>query len=359
MRGHAGTGRAEPHEPFDEQDLLGQYLSQIGKTPLLTAQEEVDLAKRIEAGLYAEHLIEESDAGGDTGRDGGGDRAEGARAEATHGAEPADAARVPAQRAPERGGPGDRLQELREIVRDGDAAKDHMLRANLRLVVAAAKKYGHRGWPLLDVIQEGNLGLIRAVEKFDYAKGFKFSTYAMWWIRQSIERGLADKSRTVRLPVHILEQLSKVTRAERHLEGHLGHEPTEEEVAAAAGQTVEALAELRRLAHDTVSLDMVVGEDGETRIGDLIADAEVVPVSEVLECRVLAEQLRSLVDMLPDREAYIVTLRYGLGDGRTHTYQEIGDRLGLTRERIRQLERQALRSLRQPEHIEPLLAWTG
>ncbi|MFF4772810.1 sigma-70 family RNA polymerase sigma factor [Microtetraspora fusca] len=338
MRGHAGTGRAEPYEPYDEQDLLGQYLSQIGRTPLLSAQEEVDLARRIEAGLYARHLLDETSAGDpeDQGHEG---------------------ARVPAQRSSE--GEQARLEELREIVQDGEAAKDHMLRANLRLVVAAAKKYGHRGWPLLDVIQEGNLGLIRAVEKFDYAKGFKFSTYAMWWIRQAIERGLADKSRTVRLPVHVLEQLSKVTRAERHLEGHLGHEPTEEEIAAASGQTVEALAELRRLAHDTVSLDMVVGEDGETRIGDLIADAEVVPVSEVLECRVLAEQLRSLVDTLPDREAYILTLRYGLGDGKTHTYQEIGDRLGLTRERIRQLERQALRSLRQPEHIEPLLSWTG
>ncbi|GLW99268.1 sigma-70 family RNA polymerase sigma factor [Microtetraspora sp. NBRC 16547] len=343
MRGHAGTGRAEPHEPFDEQDLLGQYLRQIGRTPLLTAQEEVDLAKRIEAGLYAEHLIEQAEAGA----------AEAPERGDTTGKDLAGA--VPEPKASERSD----LEELKELVRDGDTAKDHMLRANLRLVVAAAKKYGHRGWPLLDVIQEGNLGLIRAVEKFDYAKGFKFSTYAMWWIRQSIERGLADKSRTVRLPVHILEQLSKVTRAERHLEGHLGHEPTEEEVAAAAGQSVETLAELRRLAHDTVSLDMVVGEDGETRIGDLIADAEVVPVSEVLECRVLAEQLRSLVDMLPDREAYIVTLRYGLGDGRTHTYQEIGDRLGLTRERIRQLERQALRSLRQPEHIEPLLSWAG
>ncbi|MGI5489242.1 sigma-70 family RNA polymerase sigma factor [Microtetraspora malaysiensis] len=338
MRGHAGTGRAEPYEPHDEQDLLGQYLSQIGRTPLLSAQDEVDLARRIEAGLYARHLLEEMGAGDPENQGHEGPR-------------------VPGQRGAE--GEQARLEELREIVQDGEAAKDHMLRANLRLVVAAAKKYGHRGWPLLDVIQEGNLGLIRAVEKFDYAKGFKFSTYAMWWIRQAIERGLADKSRTVRLPVHILEQLSKVTRAERHLERHLGHEPTEEEIAAASGQSVEALAELRRLAHDTVSLDMVVGEDGETRMGDLIADAEVVPVSEVLECRVLAEQLRSLVDTLPDREAYIVTLRYGLGDGKTHTYQEIGDRLGLTRERIRQLERQALRSLRQPEHIQPLLSWTG
>ncbi len=354
MRGHEGTGRAEPYEPYDEHDLLGQYLSQIGRTPLLTAQEEVDLAKRIEAGLYAEHLIEESGSASDDAGEGGdaaGGDLVGGVPEARKPAPPEAAPPKPPERSD--------VEELREIVRDGDAAKDHMLRANLRLVVAAAKKYGHRGWPLLDVIQEGNLGLIRAVEKFDYAKGFKFSTYAMWWIRQSIERGLADKSRTVRLPVHILEQLAKVTRAERHLEGHLGHEPTDEEVAAAAGQSVETLAELRRLAHDTVSLDMVVGEDGETRIGDLIADAEVVPVSEVLECRVLAEQLRSLVDMLPDREAFIVTLRYGLGDGRTHTYQEIGDRLGLTRERIRQLERQALRSLRQPEHIEPLLSWAG
>ncbi|MDF5752122.1 sigma-70 family RNA polymerase sigma factor [Spongiactinospora sp. TRM90649] len=317
MHGHDGAARAEPYEPYDETDLLGQYLLQIGRTPLLSAQQEVELSRRIEAGLYARHLLDEG---------------------------------VP---------DGPRAEELESLVRDGEAAKDHMLRANLRLVVSTAKKYGHRGWPMLDVIQEGNLGLIRAVEKFDYAKGFKFSTYAMWWIRQAIERGLADKTRTVRLPVHIMDRLSKVHRMERQLLTRLNREPTDQEVARASGLSLEELLELRRIGHDTVSLDTPVGDGEETRVGDLIADTEVVPVSDLLEYQALAEELRALVDTLPEREAFIVSLRYGLTDGKTHTYQEIGERLGLTRERIRQLERQALRSLRSPEHVQPLLDWAS
>jgi RNA polymerase sigma factor (sigma-70 family) len=326
VREHAGTGRAEPYEPYDEPDLLGQYLRQIGRTPLLSAAEEVELARRIEAGVYARHLLDRADA-----------------AEAT------EAERL----SPER------RADLEAVARDGEEAKDHMLRANLRLVVSAAKKYGHRGWPLLDVIQEGNLGLIRAVEKFDYARGFKFSTYAMWWIRQAIERGLADKSRTVRLPAHVLERLSAISRMERRLSTHLGRDPTDEELARATEQSVESLTELRRLAHDTVSLDMPIGEDGETRVGDLIADTETVPMTEILEYQALAEELRALVDQLPEREALILTLRYGLNDGRTRTYQEIGNVLGLTRERVRQLERQALGVLRHPERVQPLLTWAS
>ncbi|WP_084956158.1 sigma-70 family RNA polymerase sigma factor [Thermoactinospora rubra] len=310
-------GRAEPHEPYDEHDLLGQYLQQIGRTPLLTAEQEVDLAKRIEAGLYARHLLDQG-------------RVQGRAAE-----------------------------ELERVAADGERAKDHMLRANLRLVVAAAKRYYHRGWPLLDLIQEGNLGLIHAVEKFDYARGYKFSTYAMWWIRQSIERGLADKSRAVRLPIHVVEQIAKVKRVARDLETRLGHEPDDPEVATAAGMTVDTLARLRRIDRDVVSLDTPVGDRDDTRVGDLIADAEMAPVSEVMEHRALAEELRSLVDRLPEREALIITLRYGLSDGMTHTYQEIGEQIGLTRERIRQLERQALGTLRRPERVQPLLAWAG
>ncbi|RBQ16388.1 RNA polymerase subunit sigma [Spongiactinospora rosea] len=318
MRGLDGGARAEPHEPYDETDLLGQYLLQIGRTPLLTAEEEVQISRRIEAGLYANHLLE----AGDTGDE-------------------------------ERGA------ALAAVAKDGEAAKDHMLRANLRLVVSAAKKYAHRGWPMLDVIQEGNLGLIRAVEKFDYAKGFKFSTYAMWWIRQAIERGLADKTRTVRLPVHVVDRLSKIHRMERQLLTRLNRDPTDEEVARAAGMSVPELLELRQVGHDTVSLDTPIGDGEDTRVGDLIADTEVVPVSDLMEYQALAEELRALVDTLPEREAFIVTLRYGLNDGKTHTYQEIGERLGLTRERIRQLERQALRSLRSPEHVQPLLDWAS
>lgn len=315
--------RAEPYEPYDEPDLLGQYLRQIAKTPLLTAEQEVELARRIEAGLYAQHLLDED-----------GDLDDERRLELD-----------------------ERRLELAEAAADGGAAKDHMLRANLRLVVSAAKKYYHRGWTLLDLIQEGNLGLIHAVEKFDYRRGYKFSTYAMWWIRQSIERGLADKSRTVRLPIHVVEQLAKIKRVARERETALGREPTDEELAEAAGLSVEALTRLRRVSRDIISLDTPVGQDDHTRVGDLVADAALPPAWEVLEQRELARELRSLVDRLPDREAIIITLRYGLSDGKRHSHQEIGDRIGLTRERVRQLERQALGSLRRPERIQPLLEW--
>ncbi len=263
-------GRAEPYEPYDEPDLLGQYLHQIGQTPLLTAEQEVDVAKRIEAGVYARHLLDEN-----------GDIED------------------------------ERRAELEDAAADGELARDHMLRANLRLVVSVAKKYYHRGWPMLDLIQEGNLGLMRAVEKFDYARGYKFSTYAMWWIRQAIDRGLADKSRPVRLPLHVVEQITKVNRLERELETRLGREPTDVELAEAAGLTVGQLTDLRRVSRDVISLDTPVDGEEETRFGDLIADAQVAPASELLEQRALAEELRALVDRLPEREALIVSLRYG------------------------------------------------
>lgn len=307
--------RSEPHGPENEPDLVGQYLTQIGRTPLLTADEEVELARRIEAGVYARHLL--------------------------------DSGETQAGRA-----------ELEAVARDGMLAKDHMIRANLRLVVAAARKFPHRGLSFLDLVQEGNLGLIHAVEKFDYAKGYKFSTYAMWWIRQAIGRGLAEKARTVRLPAHVVEDLSKLARIERALE-RAGTEPTDERVAAEAGEPVEKIVALRRVGRDAISLDTVVGEDEDTRVGDLIADPGAVAAPDLVEFQQLAEELRSMVDRLPPREALILTLRYGLSDGRPHTLQDIADRIGLTRERVRQLEKQALAQLRDPRHGEPLLTWVS
>ncbi|WP_431899719.1 sigma-70 family RNA polymerase sigma factor [Nonomuraea sp. bgisy101] len=291
-------------------DLLGDYLKEIGRIPLLAAEDEVDLARRVEVGLYAAHLL-------------------------AH---------------------GDDRPELPALVRDGRRARDRLIRANLRLVVSAAKRYAHRGLPLLDVIQEGNLGLIRAVEKFDYKRGYKFSTYGMWWIRQAIERGINDTSRTVRLPVHVAEEVARLSRIARRLSTDLGREPAEDELADAAGRTVEQIAGLRRLAQETISLDTPVGENGEASVGDLIADDDIPQVQELAEVRALAAELRGLVRELPVREAFIIRRRYGLAGGKVLTHQELADRLGLTRERIRQLERQALRRLREGG---PLLAWAS
>ncbi|TDC48632.1 sigma-70 family RNA polymerase sigma factor [Actinomadura sp. KC345] len=312
--------RSEPYGPEDEPDLVGQYLTQIGRIDLLTAEDEVELSKRIEAGVYARHLLA-AEAGPRERREAG-------------------------------------REELEAIARDGEQAKDHMIRANLRLVVSAARKFPHRGLSLLDLIQEGNLGLIHAVEKFDYAKGYKFSTYAMWWIRQAIGRGLAEKGRTVRLPAHVVEDLARITRIERGLE-RAGAEPTDERVAAEAGESVERIVALRRAGRDVISLDGMVGDDEDTRVGDLIADTSEVAAPDLVEFQQLAEELRSMVGRLPPREALILTLRYGLNDGRPHTLQDIADRIGLTRERVRQLEKQALMHMRDPRHGEPLLTWVG
>ncbi len=314
------TRRRARHD--DEPDLVGQYLAQIGKTPLLSAPEEVELAKRIEAGVYAAELLRAADAG-------------------------------------EQDITADRRNDLEAVARDGQAAKDHMIRANLRLVVSAARKHSRRGLPFLDVIQEGNLGLIRAVEKFDYAKGFKFSTYAMWWIRQAIERGMAEQARTVRLPVHVAETVSKLTRVDRQLQRTLGRDPTVDEVAEEAGLPVERVLELRRLTRDAVSLDTPIGDDGETSLGDLIEDTDVVQASDVAEFHALTDELRTLLATLPPREATIIRLRYGLHDGHQYTLQQIAERIGLTRERVRQLEKHALAELRDPERREPLLAWAS
>jgi len=300
-------------------DPVRGYLDAIGRTPLLTAAEEVDLAKRIEAGVYAAGLLRRGET------------------------DPASLA-----------GRRDRA-ELAAVAADGAAAKLHMMNANLRLVVSIAKKHTHRGMALLDVVQEGNLGLIRAVEKFDYTKGFKFSTYATWWIRQAIGRGMAEQSRVVRLPVHVLDELAKVTRTERELVQRLGRDVTAEEIAAVTGQKPERVTDLRRVSRDPVSLDAPVGDDGGSVLGDLVLDAIAPAASEVVEREELSGELERVIDTLPEREALIVRMRFGLYDGRPHTLDEIGRHVGLTRERIRQLEKSALAQLREPEARAQLL----
>jgi len=295
-------------------DSVHTYLKSIGRTSLLTAEQEVDLAKRIEAGLFAEHKLDS-----------------------------------------EPGLSEDFRRDLEAVAEDGRRAKSHMLEANLRLVVSVAKKYTDRGLSLLDVVQEGNLGLIRAVEKFDYTKGYKFSTYAMWWIRQAIQRGFADSARTIRLPVHVLEMLSKLSRVERDMHQKLGREPTPEELAVELDRTPDQIEELLRTSRQPISLDSTIGEDGETSIGDLIEDTDAPEASEMVDRQLMAEQLRSALDALTPREATIMSMRFGLYDGNPHTLDEIGRALGLTRERIRQLEKQSLSKLRHPSRAQPLL----
>jgi RNA polymerase primary sigma factor len=299
-------------------DSVHTYLKSIGRTSLLTAEQEVNLAKRIEAGLYAEHKLETEP-----------DLDEGYR------------------------------RDLELVAEDGRRAKAHMLEANLRLVVSVAKKYSDRGLSLLDVVQEGNLGLIRAVEKFDYTKGYKFSTYAMWWIRQAIQRGFADAARTIRLPVHVLEMLSKLSRVERDMHQRLGREPTPEELAVELDRTPDQIEELLRTSRQPISLDSTIGEDGETSIGDLIEDVDAPEASELVDRQLMADQLRNALDALTPREATIMAMRFGLYDGNPHTLDEIGRALGLTRERIRQLEKQSLSKLRHPSRAQPLLDYAS
>ncbi len=297
-------------------DSVHTYLKSIGRTSLLTAEQEVDLAKRIEAGLCAEHKLE-----------------------------------IGTGLSPEL------IRDLEIVAADGRKAKAHMLEANLRLVVSVAKKYSDRGLSLLDVVQEGNLGLIRAVEKFDYTKGYKFSTYAMWWIRQAIQRGFADSARTIRLPVHVLEMLSKLSRVERDMPQRLGREPPPEELAVELDRTPDQIEELLRTSRQPISLDSTIGEDGETSIGDLIEDVDAPEASELVDRQLMADQLRHALDALTPREATIMAMRFGLYDGNPHTLDEIGKALGLTRERIRQLEKQSLSKLRHPSRAQPLLEY--
>jgi RNA polymerase primary sigma factor len=318
----AGLESAVEADLDDQTSVMGDsvhtYLKSIGRTSLLTAEQEVDLAKRIEAGLYAEHKLET-----------------------------------------ETGLPVALRRDLEDVAEDGRRAKAHMLEANLRLVVSVAKKYSDRGLSLLDVVQEGNLGLIRAVEKFDYTKGYKFSTYAMWWIRQAIQRGFADSARTIRLPVHVLEMLSKLSRVERDMHQRLGREPTPEELAVELDRTPDQIEELLRTSRQPISLDSTIGEDGETSIGDLIEDVDAPEASELVDRQLLADQLRHALDALTPREATIMAMRFGLYDGNPHTLDEIGRALGLTRERIRQLEKQSLSKLRHPSRAQPLLDYAS
>lgn len=305
---------------FEGKDSVGMYLSEIARTPLLDAEREVELSRAIEAGLYARHLLE-------TGRIG---RAKGG--------------------APKRA----TREELEWIAEEGDRAVQEFVQANLRLVVSIARKYGRAQMPMLDLIQEGNTGLIRAVEKFDYAKGFKFSTYATWWVRQAITRGVAQQARVVRLPVHVVEELNQVSGARRNLERQLGYDPDPAEIAEELGMDVERVIDLLSWGRDHVSLDSPVDEDGDTSLGDLIArDSAPGPDLEMLD-HDARDQLLALVDRLDAREADIVKARYGLLDGRQQKLADIGKRHGISAERVRQVERQAIARLR--EIADPELA---
>ena len=300
-------------------DLVRVYLNGIGKTALLTAEDEVELAKRIEAGLYAQHLLETRKRLSDK-----------------------------------------RKRELEMVVRDGQAARRHLLEANLRLVVSLAKRYTGRGMPLLDLIQEGNLGLIRAMEKFDYTKGFKFSTYATWWIRQAITRGMADQSRTIRLPVHLVEQVNKLARIKRELHQNLGREATDEELAEESGIPVEKINDLLEHSRDPVSLDMPVGSDEEAPLGDFIEDAEAMSAENTVIAELMHTDIRHVLSTtLDEREQQVIRLRFGLDDGQPRTLDQIGKLFGLSRERVRQIEREVMTKLRNGERAEKLRSYAS
>jgi RNA polymerase sigma factor (sigma-70 family) len=309
----SGASLADLDEAAASADLVRVYLNEIGKVPLLTAADEVELAKRIEAGLYAEHLLTASNS--------------------------FSAAR---------------RRDLRALVMDGSRAKDHLLRANLRLVVSLAKRYTGHGMPFLDLIQEGNLGLIRAVEKFDYTKGFKFSTYATWWIRQAISRAMADQSRTIRLPVHLVEQVNKLQRLRREMNQSLGREATDAELAVELDVPEERIRELIDLSRDLVSLDQTVGTDDDAALGDFIADDTAPAAEAAVEAGLMRTQLRSVLGTLEAREAAVVRMRYGLDDGQPRTLDEIGRAFKLSRERIRQIERETMAKLRHPSRAQAL-----
>jgi RNA polymerase sigma factor (sigma-70 family) len=301
-------------EAATSADLVRVYLNEIGKVALLTAADEVELAKRIEAGLYASHLL----------------------------TSPNDFTAA-------------KKRDLRAIVIDGERAKDHLLRANLRLVVSLAKRYTGHGMPFLDLIQEGNLGLIRAVEKFDYTKGFKFSTYATWWIRQAISRAMADQSRTIRLPVHLVEQVNKLQRIRREMNQELGREANHAELAHELDITEERVRELIDLSRDLVSLDQTVGADDDASLGDFIADERASAAAEsVVEGGLMRAQLQGVLDTLDTREAAVVRMRYGLDGGQPKTLDEIGRAFKLSRERIRQIERETMAKLRHPSRSQIL-----
>ncbi|GAA1062166.1 RNA polymerase sigma factor [Agromyces bracchium] len=296
-------------------DPVKDYLKQIGKVALLNAAEEVELAMRIEAGLFAEEKLSHmSDA----------------------------------EKRSQLG------RELQWVARDGQRAKSHLLGANLRLVVSLAKRYTGRGMQFLDLIQEGNLGLIRAVEKFDYTKGFKFSTYATWWIRQAITRAMADQARTIRIPVHMVEVINKLARVQRQMLQDLGREPTPEELSKELDMTPEKVIEVQKYGREPISLHTPLGEDGDSEFGDLIEDTEAVVPADAVGFTMLQKQLESLLDSLSEREAGVIRMRFGLGDGMPKTLDQIGDTFGVTRERIRQIESKTMAKLRHPSRSQSL-----
>jgi RNA polymerase primary sigma factor len=298
-------------------DSVRAYLKQIGKVALLNAEQEVSLAKRVEAGLYAHYRLDQAKLN--------------------------DEKLSPMQR-----------RDLREIDRDGRKAKSHLLEANLRLVVSIAKRYTGRGMAFLDLIQEGNLGLIRAVEKFDYVKGYKFSTYATWWIRQAITRAMADQARTIRIPVHMVEVINKLGRIQRELLQDLGREPTPEELAREMDITVDKVLEIQQYAREPISLDQTIGDEGDSQLGDFIEDSEAVVAVDAVSFTLLQDQLQDVLHTLSDREAGVVKLRFGLTDGMPRTLDEIGQVYGVTRERIRQIESKTMSKLRHPSRSQVL-----
>ncbi|MER6104547.1 sigma-70 family RNA polymerase sigma factor [Streptomyces sp. NPDC001832] len=306
----ASSVRAAGGEIAD-RDLVGMYLDEIARTPLLDAAKEVELSQTVEAGVYARQILDaavESDAGGAT------------------------------------------REELEALVAEGERAKDIFIRSNLRLVVAVARRYPRAGLPLLDLIQEGNAGLVRAVEKFDYAKGFKFSTYATWWIRQAITRSIADQSRTIRLPVHLVEELGRIRRVQREFNREHGREPEHMEIAAELDTTPERVGDVLDWARDPVSLNMSVDDEGETQFGDLLEDTSAVSPEQSVMTLLRSEELEDLIGKLDNRTASIIRMRYGIEDGRERTLTEVGKQHGLTRERIRQIEKHALLELKRMAH---------
>ena len=323
---HAAQGTKESEETVDRgsrrnqtndnpsADLVRVYLNGIGKTALLNAEEEVELAQQIEVGLYAQRLLDDPE--------------------------------VKLTRAKKR--------DLKILAKEGRKARAHLLEANLRLVVSLAKRYTGRGMPLLDLIQEGNLGLIRAMEKFDYSKGYKFSTYATWWIRQAITRAMADQARTIRIPVHMVEVINKLGRIQRELLQDLGREPTPLELAKEMDITEEKVLEIQQYAREPISLDQTIGDEGDSQLGDFIEDSEAVVAVDAVSFTLLQDQLQDVLHTLSEREAGVVRLRFGLTDGMPRTLDEIGQVYGVTRERIRQIESKTMSKLRHPSRSQVL-----
>jgi RNA polymerase primary sigma factor len=310
--------------PSASADLVRVYLREIGRVALLTAADEVDLAKRVEAGVFAAERLEQLE-----------------RLDTTDDIEP------------------ELRRDLLAVVGDGQRAKQRLIESNLRLVVSIAKRYAGRGLPFLDLIQEGNLGLIRAVEKFDYTRGFKFSTYASWWIRQAVSRAVADQARTIRIPVHMVETVNRILRAQRLLVQSLGRDPSAAEIAVQVDMPAERVEEIKRLAMEPVSLHSPVGEEEGSELGDLIEDSESVPPAELVSAGLLASHVEAVLTHLGDREREVVRMRYGLTDGEPRTLEEVGRAFGVTRERVRQIEAKSLAKLRHPHLSAQLRDYLG